>query len=132
MIDNDETDKKKCQAFIVKILIFQKILDNFLLKSQFTPSSLNLFKIFKEKNSFPTENCFIKKGEYRIDCGFSDKIIEISLKKTLYNDNQEVLDFLFNDITSLKNPQLNDNNFSKKSTAIMTQILEIPLNSINF
>ena len=132
MIDNDETDKKKCQAFIVKILIFQKILDNFLLKSQFTPSSLNLFKIFKEKNSFPTENCFIKKGEYRIDCGFSDKIIEISWKKTLYNDNQEVLDFLFNDITSLKNPQLNDNNFSKKSTAIMTQILEIPLNSINF
>ena len=25
MIDNDETDKKKCQAFIVKILIFLRI-----------------------------------------------------------------------------------------------------------
>ena len=130
--EKDETEQKKCQAFKIKILILNRIFDKFQLKSQSKPSSLNLFNFFKEKNTFLMENCIIKKEEYRMDCGFSEKIIETTWKKSLYNDNQEVLDFLFNDITSLKNPQLNDNNFSKKSTAIMTQIIEIPLNSINF
>ena len=87
--DKDDTKQKKFQPFIVKILILNRIFDKFKLKNKSTPSTLNLLKFFKEKNSFLTENCIIKKEEYRMDSGFSEKIIEISWKKSFYNDNQE-------------------------------------------
>ena len=128
----DQMEQKKCQAFIVKIFILNKIFDKFKFKSQSTPNTLNLFNFFKEKTTFPTQNCFIEKGEYILDCGFSEKIIEFSWKNSSFTDNEEVFDFMFNDITALKEPQLDDNNLCKMRTPILTQNLETPLKSITF
>ena len=129
--DKDEIEQKKCQAFFVKILILNRIFDKFELKGQSTPNTLNLFKFFKEKNTFLAENYLIQKGEYRMDCGFSEKKIEIFWKKSLFNDDQELINLMFNDITELKEHQLNENDITKMSTPIITQNLEIQLNSIN-
>ena len=74
----------------------------------------------------------INYGKYKILNGLTENIFEISCIKTVYDNNQEFIEIIFDDITSFYEAKYNDNYERKKSYQKIADNFQTSLNSMTF
>ena len=117
--------------FKTKILILNKLFGKFQCENQ-----SELIKEFLKFLNFFTdqigsqENNFVFLGEYRIYNGISDKIVEIRWNKSIFDDNKEVIDIMFNDITEIKKKTYNNNYYVRMSYQKIAKNIKTPMKQL--
>ena len=133
--NKDENKQTKFTSFEVKILILNKIFSTFIKENEYTTQSsetLNIFDFFREKVNSNESNLSINYGKYKILNGLTENIFEISCIKTVYDNNQEFIEIIFDDITSFYEAKYNDNYERKKSYQKIADNFQTSLNSMTF
>ena len=129
----DEHKEKKLAVLKKKILIINKIFLTFSKESDLNTKDavqhINFFDLIRDENS-KEEEFFEHRGEFKISLTDKEKFIEISWRKNIYNNKEEVLDVMLNDITSLKEIQFSkaDIKYRKIYLAKIAHEFKTPIN----
>ena len=125
---------KAITSFKNRLLILNRIFCDYVLENdlkQESKENLNIFNLMRYGRKFKDEEYFEYLGEYKI-ISPHEKFFEVSWRKTIYSQNEEVIDIMLNEITLVKEIQFTkaDTIYKKIYLAKIAHEFKTPISSL--
>ena len=127
-LSNNSKNKTKYKSFKSKILILNNIFSNFISESN---EFFNFFNFIMSERNFGNNEFFEMIGEYKINFN-KEKYIEFNWRKSNYFENEKIIHFMLNDLSTLREIQFTkaENKYKKIYLAKIAHEFKTPINSM--